>query len=329
MNSQPHAYARLSPDLVLDAVESIGYRCDARILALNSFENRVFQIGIEDDVPIIGKFYRPARWSDAQIIEEHRFTQELYDLEIPVVPPLVIDGDSTLSSHENYRFSLYARRGGRAPALDDPGILPVLGRFIGRIHAAGKASCFEYRPTVDVESYAVAARTFLLDENFIPMELISAYESVSSELIDKCQAAFDRCQDSNLIRLHGDCHMGNVLWRDELPHFVDFDDARMGPAIQDLWMLLSGHHDYQSMQMKKILEGYTQFCDFDPMELHLIEALRTMRIMRHSGWIARRWDDPAFPLAFPWFNNQRYWSDHILELREQLSALDEPLLELY
>lgn len=329
MTQNLHPYEGLSPDVVMDAVESVGYRCDARILVLNSYENRVFQIGLEDSEPLIGKFYRPNRWTDDQILEEHLFTQELYDLEIPVVPPILLDRGSTLAEYQGYRFSLYQRRGGRAPELDDAQNLIILGRFIGRIHAAGRTRTFTYRPEISVDSYAVASRNYLLENNFIPVELLPAYETITAELIEKVSVRFDQCQTARTIRLHGDCHMGNVLWRDSIPHFVDFDDARNGPAIQDLWMMLSGDRNQQSLQIKKILEGYTDFCDFDPSELRLVEACRTLRIMYHCCWIARRWDDPAFPRAFPWFNSQRYWSDHILELREQLAMLDEMPLELY
>ena len=329
MTENPHPYEGLTPDVVMDAVESVGYRCDARNLVLNSYENRVFQIGLEEADPLIGKFYRPDRWTDDQILEEHEFTRELFDLEIPVVPPILLNEESTLAEYLGYRFSLYQRRGGRAPELDDAESLIILGRFIGRIHATGGANLFTYRPDISVDSYAVTSRSYLLENDYIPAELLPAYETITAELIDKVSRLFEQCESVRSIRLHGDCHMGNVLWRDSVPHFVDFDDARNGPAIQDLWMMLSGSRDQQSLQIRKILEGYTDFCEFNPLELRLVEACRTLRIMYHCCWIARRWDDPAFPRAFPWFNSQRYWSDHILELREQLSALDEMPLELY
>ena len=324
-----HPYENLTPDLVMDAVESVGYRCDARNMVLNSYENRVFQIGLEDAEPIIGKFYRPGRWTDDQILEEHAFTQELYDLEIPAVPPIVLHGETTLMEYGGYRFSLYKRRGGRAPELGDTQSLVILGRFIGRIHAAGATHAFTYRPDFSVDSFAVASRNYLLESGFIPTELIPAYETITAELINKASARFEQCQNVAALRLLGDVHMGNVRWRDGIPHFVDFDDARNGPAIQDLWMMLSGNRAQQSLQIKKILEGYSDFSEFNPSELYLVEICRTLRIMYHCCWIARRWEDPAFPRAFPWFNSQRFWSDHILELREQLSSLDELPLELY
>jgi Ser/Thr protein kinase RdoA (MazF antagonist) len=329
MTESLHPYEGLTPDVVMDAVESVGYRCDARNLVLNSYENRVFQIGLEEAEPLIGKFYRPGRWTDDQILEEHEFTRELFELEIPVVPPILLNNESTLAEYKGYRFSLYRRYGGRAPELDDEQSLTILGRFVGRIHAAGSAGVFSHRPSISVESYATSSRNYLLSNNYIPAELIPAYETITKELIAVMSGLFEQCQSVRIIRLHGDCHMGNVLWRDSVPHFVDFDDARNGPAIQDLWMMLSGSREHQSVQIRKILEGYTDFCDFNPLELRLVEACRTLRIMHHCCWIARRWDDPAFPRAFPWFNSQRYWSNHILELREQLSALVEMPLELY
>ena len=325
---QSHPYDSLTPDTVLDAVESQGYLSDARILALNSYENRVYQVGIDGAEPLIAKFYRPERWSEAQILEEHTFTQALAELEIPVVPPLTLgagDTATTLAHWQQFRFSLYPRKGGQAPELDNTDNLLILGRFLGRIHAAGQSRTFDHRPELDVQSFAIDSYRFLLDRQFIPGELITAYRSLCEDLIDKLQQIFPRI-DYRRIRLHGDCHPGNILWRDQAPHFVDFDDARNGPAVQDLWMLLSGDRQQQTLQLSEVLEGYRQFCDFNTAELALIEALRTLRIMHYAAWLARRWEDPAFPHNFPWFNTQRYWAEHILELREQLAAMDEPAL---
>lgn len=321
-------FAALSPDRVMDAAESLGYRCDARILELNSYENRVYQIGIDEAEPIIGKFYRPNRWSDEQILEEHEYTLQLAQQDISVVAPLVIK-EQTLFSHEGYRFSLYPRRGGRAPNLDDLDNLEILGRHIGKIHAEGQLRLFIHRPEISVATYGEFARAFLLDNNFIPDELLPAYTTLSEQLLETLKNRFATAAGVRQIRLHGDCHMGNVLWRDDVPHFVDFDDARNGVPIQDLWMMLSGEREEQTIQLDAILEGYRTFADFDMQQIQLIEPLRTLRLMHHAAWLAFRWDDPAFPRAFPFFNSLRYWSDHILELREQASRLQEPSIELY
>ncbi len=323
-----HPYEALTPDLVLDAVEASGYLTDARILALNSYENRVYQVGIEGAAPLIAKFYRPGRWSNEQILEEHQFSAALKDLDISVVPPLADDQGHTLREYQGFRFALYLRQGGHAPNLDDFDALLSLGRTLGRMHALGKARAFNFRPALDIASFGEESYRFLLDNNFIPAGLRESYRTLGADLLKGCQAVFQRVKYQP-IRLHGDCHPGNILWREEVPHFVDFDDARMGPAIQDLWMLLSGEREQQTAQLAELLDGYREFCDFDLAELQLIEALRSLRIMHYSAWLARRWDDPAFPRHFPWFNTERYWGEHILELREQLAALNELPLVIY
>ncbi|MGS2723610.1 serine/threonine protein kinase [Porticoccus sp. GXU_MW_L64] len=326
-DNHTHPYDALTPDRVIDAVEQQGYFSDARILPLNSYENRVYQVGIEDGEPLIAKFYRPRRWTREQILEEHQFTQELAQLDIPVVPPVADSDGQTLHSDGDFDFALFERRGGRAPELDNLDNLEILGRYLGRIHAAGKARPFLHRPGVDVQSYAIDSYQFLSHQQSLPMALETAYCTLVEDLLPRLQKLFDNCH-YQVIRLHGDCHPGNILWRDDLPHFVDFDDCRSGPAIQDLWMLLSGDRRQQTEQLDAIVEGYQQFCDFDPAELALVEGLRSLRLMHYAAWLARRWDDPAFPRAFPWFNSERYWGEHILELREQLAALDEPPLSL-
>ena len=318
-------YAGLTPDLILNAIDSAGYRTDGRLLALNSYENRVYQVGIEDEKPLVAKFYRPTRWTDEQILEEHAFTAELAAREIPAVPALVT-GNSTLHAFEGFRFALYPRRGGRAPELDDPDTLEWLGRFIGRIHAIGAIKPFVHRPAFDIESFGEAPREFLLNGEWIPAELHDAYSSVIDQALDGVHDCFDRAGSVVQLRLHGDCHPGNVLWTDDGPHFVDFDDARMGPAMQDLWMLLSGDRAAMTRQLSDVLAGYEDFAELDRRELGLIEALRTLRMIHYSAWLARRWDDPAFPAAFPWFHTTKYWQDQILELREQVAAMQEPLL---
>ena len=327
MSENATPYDRLTPDVILDAIESTGYLADGRMLALNSYENRVYQIGIEDEKPLIAKFYRPARWSDDQILEEHDYTQELADRELPVVPPLNIDGRS-LFEFAGYRFSLSLRRGGRAPELDNPEVLEWMGRFLGRIHAVGAIRPFAHRPAIDIGSFGDQPRDWLLKHDFIPADLRETWLSVIDQALKGVRACYALAGGVNNIRLHGDCHVGNVLYTDDGPHFVDFDDCRTGPAMQDLWMLLSGSREEMTRQLRDVLEGYEEFADFDRRELHLMEALRTLRLIHYSAWLAQRWGDPAFPMAFPWFNTQRYWQDRILELREQVSAMEEGALPL-
>ena len=316
-------YAGLTPDVVLNAVESVGLRCDGRLLALNSFENRVYQIWLDDGSLVVAKFYRPQRWSDAQILEEHRFVGELAEREIPVVAPNQYQNASTLLEHGNFRFAIYPKQGGRPPELELGNTLEWIGRFLGRIHAVGSIKPFDLRPAIDPETFGEEPRQFLLSSQFLPADLKHAWSSVVDQALIGVRQCYQRAGDIKLIRLHGDCHNGNILWTEAGPHFVDFDDCRMGPAIQDLWMLLSGETGDMTRQFADVLAGYEDFCEFDRRELHLIEALRTLRLIHYSAWIARRWDDPAFPAAFPWFNSQRYWQDRILELREQISLMAE------
>ena len=321
-------YAGLNPDLILDAIESIGFRCDGRLLALNSYENRVYQIGIEEQAPLVVKFYRPGRWSDEQILEEHTFVQDLEEREIPVVAPLIAN-EKTLHEFAGFRFTAFPRRGGRAPELDRPEVLEWMGRFLGRIHAVGAIKPFAYRPALTIDSFGLQPRNWLLAHDFIPADLRDAWLSVINQALDGVANCFRHAGAINNIRLHGDCHGGNVLYTDDGPHFVDFDDSRMGPAMQDLWMLLSGTRPEMAKQLRDVIAGYEEFCDFDRRELHLIEALRTLRLIHYAAWLAQRWNDPAFPHAFPFFNTQRYWQDRILELREQVAAMEEGPLQLY
>ncbi|MES2298746.1 MAG: serine/threonine protein kinase [Pseudomonadota bacterium] len=321
----PHPFAALGPDCVLDALDSIGLRGDGRLLALNSYENRVYQVGMEEGPPLVAKFYRPARWSDAAILEEHAFVQELVERELPVVPALTV-GAATLHHFGGFRFAVFERRGGRAPELGDAATLEWMGRFIGRIHAIGALATYRERPALDLDTFGREPRDYLLGQGAIPPELLPAYRSVLEQALEGVARCYQRAGALPLIRLHGDCHGGNVLWTGDGPHFVDFDDSRNGPAVQDLWMLLAGERVDMVRQMGDILAGYEDFCDFEPRQLYLIEALRTLRLVHYSAWLARRWDDPAFPLAFPWFNTQRYWQDRILELREQIALMDEPPL---
>jgi len=328
-HDQSHAappFAGLTPECVLDALDSVliptGVRTDGRMLPLNSYENRVYQVGMEDGPPVVAKFYRPQRWSNEAILEEHAFVAELERREIPAVPARVIDGTS-LHSFEGYRFSIFDRRGGRAPDIDRSDTLEWLGRFIGRIHAVGGLEVYRERPTLDIHTFGFEPREFLLSHGFVPADVREAYERVVAMALEGVERAFERAGDIRPIRLHGDCHPSNVLWTDAGPHFVDFDDSRMGPAVQDLWLLLPGERAEASRALADLLAGYEDFCDFEPRELHLVEALRTLRLIHYAAWLARRWDDPAFPAAFPWFNTQRYWEDRILELREQVGAMQE------
>ena len=324
-NLPPHNFSTLSPDSVLNALNDLGFCSDGHMLALNSYENRVYQVGMEEGPPLVVKFYRPERWTNAAILEEHAFVQELVGSEIPVVPALVIDGMS-LHHAEGFRFSVFSKHGGRAPELDDRDTLEWMGRFLGRIHAIGALKPYNERPTLDIATFGEQSRDYLLTHHFIPLDLEATYQSVMNQALDSVRHCFERAGEVPSLRLHGDCHMGNVLWTDAGPHFVDFDDSRMGPAIQDLWMLLSGERTDMMRQLNDVLAGYEVFCEFNDRELHLIEALRTLRLIHYSAWLARRWDDPAFQQTFSWFNTQHYWQDRVLELREQIALMDEPFL---
>ena len=323
-----HVYYSLTPDTVLDAVESLGLVSSGRLLALNSYENRVYQIGIEEQPAVVAKFYRPERWTNEAIIEEHQFTQALADAEIPVIPPMTFDDSrQTLFTHNGFRFAIYPNCGGRWPELDNPDNLAWIGRFVGRIHAMGQAKVFQHRPTVDVDSYGLQSIVYLKENQVVPAEISEAYFTIADQVLEKVQTTFQQFNNINYLRIHADCHPGNILWTDDGPHFVDFDDARMGPAIQDLWMLLSGDRRQMTEQLADVLDGYTEFCDFNPIELHLLEPLRTLRMIHYSAWLAKRWDDPSFPINFPWFNTLRYWEEQVLVLKEQLSLInEEPLV---
>ena len=316
----------------MDALDSVGLPADGRLLALNSYENRVYQVGMADGPPVVTKFYRPGRWTNAAILEEHGFLKELAAHEIPVVPALPLAAGKTLHEFAGFRFAVFAKHGGRAPELDAAQTLEWLGRFIGRIHAIGALSAYRHRPALDIASFGEEPRDYLLAHDFIPEDIRESWKSVANQALTGVRRCFESAGSVASLRLHGDCHVGNVLWTDagetRGPHFVDFDDSRMGPAIQDMWMLLSGERDDMARQLSEFLTGYRRFYDFAARELVLIEALRTLRLIHYSAWIARRWIDPAFPLAFPWFNTQRYWQDRILELREQVALMEEPPLWL-
>lgn len=322
-----HPFSRLTPDLVLEAVESLGLRSDARVLALNSYENRVYQVGIEDEVPLVAKFYRPERWSEAAIREEHAFAFELAGQEIPLVAPLQLAGES-LFEHAGFRFALFPRRGGHAPEPGDLDQLYRFGQLLGRLHAVGACRPFAHRESLDVASFGHASLADLLAGEHIPARLRPAYAARAGELLARLDALFASV-DYTPIRLHGDCHPGNLLLRDGQFHIVDLDDCRMGPAVQDLWMLLAGSREERCRQLSELLDGYQEFHDFAPRELVLIEGLRSLRLIHYSAWLARRWDDPAFPASFPWFAGAGYWDEQLRILDEQLAVLDSAPLRLW
>ena len=325
--SRDAPYAQLSPEAVLDALEAVGYRCDGRVLALNSYENRVYHIGIDEGDPVVAKFYRPGRWSDAAIGEEHAFALELAAQEIPVVAPIVQDGVS-LHTQRGFRYAVFPRRGGRWPELGTADDREWVGRFLGRIHAVGRARRFEHRLRLSMEDLGRRARDFVLDGDWMPDYLATKYEALTEELLNEVEIRADAWRGATLGRIHGDCHRGNILWTDAGPHFVDLDDCLTGPAIQDLWMLLAGSPQEMRGELRDLLKGYEQFLPFDRGEIALIEPLRALRMIHYSAWLARRWHDPAFPLAFPWFAEPRYWEQHYRALEEQLAAVLEPPLEL-
>lgn len=316
----------LGPETVLDAVEASGLPCDGRLLALNSYENRVYQVGVEDQTPVVAKFYRPERWSDAAISEEHAFSTELAGEEIPVVPPLPDERGNTLRQHQGFRFAIYPRVGGRAPELDLDDTLETMGRLLARIHNIGALSRYQHRPSFDPIALGEDAISHLLSLDRMPPELGPVYEGVARDVMLRVQARFDAAGRLHSLRTHGDCHPGNILWTESGPHFVDLDDSFNGPAVQDLWMLLAGDRGNQTRQLGTLIDGYEQFREFDRRELNLTEALRSLRMLNYSAWLARRWEDPAFPRAFPWFDSARYWEEQILALREQMAAMDEPPL---
>lgn len=313
-------YAGLDPGTVLDALDSVGLRGDGRLIALNSYENRVYLIHLEEGDAVVAKFYRPHRWTSEQIEEEHALVEELAGEDIPAVAPLRLQG-RTLHTHAGFRFAVYPRRGGRAPELDQPGVLEWIGRFIARIHAIGARQAFRHRPAISVASLGRESRAVLLAGRLISPEIETAWAAAADLALEQADRAFAAAAGVRSLRLHGDCHPGNLLWTESGPHFVDFDDARSGCAVQDLWMLLSGERAERSAQLSRLLDGYTQVREFDSAELALIEPLRTLRLIHYSAWIARRWDDPAFPAAFPWFGTPRYWEERVAELREQIEEM--------
>lgn len=317
------SFHSLTPDLILDAIESTGIRVDSGLLALNSYENRVYQFMDEQRTRYVAKFYRPNRWTNEQIQEEHDFAEELLEQEIPIAAPLKLNGQ-TLHHDQGYSFALFPSVGGRQFEVDNLDQLEWMGRFIGRLHGVAQSRPFASRPGIDTQSFLFEPRKELQHSKLVPESLKTPLFTIMDMVIDKAASLY---RPASQIRLHGDCHPGNILWRDG-PTFVDLDDCRMGPAIQDLWMMLSGDRPQQLLQLDTLVGAYEEFSDFDHKQLALIEPLRAMRMVHYMAWLSRRWEDPAFPQAFPWFATDKYWEQQVLALKEQYSALQEPPLSL-
>lgn len=319
------SFASLSPETIIDGLESAGFSVASGLLALNSYENRVYQFHDDDSVKYVTKFYRPNRWSLAQIHEEHDFALELAAEELPLVAPLVRDGQS-LFHHQGFDFAVFPCRGGRIFEVDNLDHLEWMGRFIGRIHAIGNKSPFQHRPMINTDESLLQARDILTNTpDMVTRGLQTAFYTILDQVIE---LTLNQYKPDKQIRLHGDCHAGNILWTDAGPHFVDLDDCRTGPAIQDLWMMLSGDRQQQLLQLDTLLSGYEEFFSFEHSQLRLIESLRSMRLINYMAWLTKRWQDPAFPRNFPWFNTEKYWEQQILMLKEQFAILHEPALSL-
>ena len=328
INKTSHAdvtpFTGLAPEVVLDAAASVGLDVDGRLFALNSYENRVYQLGSSQGALVL-KFYRPARWTDEQIREEHELTAQLAAAELPVAAPVVVGGRS-LFDFSGFRFAAFPWMRGRPPELDATDAREIFGRSLARIHQVGAQQPFRVRPRIGLQRLGVDAREQVLTAELLPPRVEERYAQVSAELLERVAAALDEVGPVREIRVHGDCHLGNLLWNERGPVFVDLDDCAMGPRVQDLWMLLSGGAADQQRQWAQIIEGYQQFADFDFREMRLVEPLRSLRMLHHAAWVSHRWVDPAFPRAFPWFGEERYWDSYVADLREQLNAIDEPPL---
>jgi len=339
--ASPHPYEDLTPDVVLDAMASVGLNGDGRLTALSSYENRVYQAGLEAPageaaaLAVVLKFYRPGRWSDAQILEEHGFAAELLAAEVPMVAPLLLAGGegavSSLHHHGGFAFSVSPRRGGRRPELESLEVLEWIGRFLARIHQVGARQSFAHRPALNLQTFGYDSQRLLLEGQYLPLDVASRWQKACTEALQVASGIWQEAGDIQSLRLHGDCHPGNILWTPEGspgagPHFVDLDDARMGPAIQDLWMLLSGERAQQLQQLGALLDGYEQLRELERRELRLIEVLRTLRLIHYSAWLAQRWSDPIFPINFPWFGSRDYWQGQVDMLIEQTEAMQAPAL---
>lgn len=326
IDSNTVPYDSLTPDVVLSSLEQQGFQCNGHLLALNSYENRVYQIGLDSGDYLIAKFYRPGRWSENTILEEHEFSLELAEYDLPIIPPILSSSNKTLFHFQGFRFALFPRCGGRAPELDNPEHLKMLGRLMGRLHSIGATRPFYDRPKLTLQRFGTEAFAYLLENDCIASEVLFNFEVAAKEVLSLCEQQLENYSFIRQIRLHGDCHPGNILWTDTGAHFVDLDDCQTGPAIQDLWMLLSGTANEMEAQLALLLNEYTQFFDFDPSELALVETLRSLRLIHYNAWLARRWIDPAFPQHFPWFDSPRYWEEQLITLREQIERMNQPSL---
>lgn len=322
------AFMNLGPDAILRAVEHTGWRCDGRLQALASYENRVYQVGIEERAPVVVKFYRPGRWDDEQILEEHRFCAELKEVDLPVIVPLEHGDQGTLIAQGPYRLSLYEQTIGRPPSFDDPEHRKLLGRFAARLHNVSVLDDFDARPHLGPDEFGHDALHALFGSGHVPEPLEEALNAVAVHAMERVESLFALCAPLRELRLHGDLHAGNILWTGDGPVVMDFDDCATGPAIADLWMFLSGDRPYQEQCLADLIEGYEQFRAFPYEQLPLVEALRTLRMVHHAAWLARRWEDPAFPRAFGWFATEQYWQELILTLKEQISVMDEAPLNV-
>lgn len=322
VSAAPHdAFFALTPERVLDAVEVGGRRATGYAFALNSFENRVYEVELEDGERLVAKFYRPDRWSREAIADEHAFLAELHAEELPVVPPIDLGGGETLGTvgddSGGILYACFPKVRGRPPEDLDEAQLRRIGRLIARLHLVGGRRAAAARPRLTVDYYGTASLRLLLESDFIPDSLRPRYAGIAERVIGECEAAFLRFPDLETLRIHGDCHLGNLLWGKDGPFFLDFDDFLAGPAVQDLWLIAPGLDDEARRQRLALVEGYEEMRAFDRRTLALVEPLRALRILRYAAWIAQRYRDPAFQRAFPDFEEPNYWLREIRALQDQ------------
>ena len=320
----------LTPDRILDAFErSTGLRSTGRCLALNSMENRVYEIEIETEEKLrhpwerfrILKFYRPGRWNENQILDEHRFLQQLCDDEIPAVAPQpFLDGKTLhLDGSTGLWYTVFPKVGGRSPYELDEDQLKMCGRLLARLHSVGGVSDAEHRVHLTPDTYGRNSLSWLLEKQIIPIQFEKRYEAVVTEICDRTQHLFEKFP---VQRIHGDCHLGNLLWGDQGPFWVDFDDMVMGQCVQDLWLMIAGRDEHGLKQMSFLLEGYEQMRDFSRESLALIEPLRALRFVHFNAWISKRWEDKSFQRAFPQYETIGFWQEQVSDLDEQLRVIE-------